>query len=425
MPNYPNLPGVSIEVLQGQMTLKPQDSASRVLIIGNVPAGVKAPEEPVLVTSVSTIRDTFGGFIVGGEPNQLALEWKAVTQESKARVYLLALKGATDKEKFVNLYEDLFTYLVDFEIDHILLTGMYAGQTITGITAEDFEVDETKEAFPNLAGVEKVGEAYTANPALMLAVYAEQQSLELHETIAYIGVEPVKGTSIRDIAGHVKKLVAQDNEYSHYLQVVAGPETSVTVEGSIRAQWTSGVGSYAGLVLGLLPQNAPTNQKLKGYTSLRYMFSLRQLDQLVGKKYVTFNAKRGNIVVVDGVTTAPDLMIQGETQKSDFTRLSTLRITNYMTNAIRNVCEPFIGLPTEGPLYTSLNSAIKSEITGAIEAGIIQDARFQVYMGESFDTAQIELTILPQFEMRTINVVIGLSDPVTFAQGSTTETETP
>jgi hypothetical protein len=252
------------------------------------------------------------------------------------------------------------------------------------------------------------------NPAVMLAAYAERQSLEVGNCIAYATTSAPANTSLAAIKAHVDGLVARNNQISKYLQVIAGPQVAITVPGSLRPQWVSGVTQYACLVNGLQPQIAPTNQTLPAAHGLRYNFSLRQLNALVGNKYVTFRTKNNRIIVIDGVTTAPDLYVGDEVMKSDFTRLSTLRITNHMVKAIRESCDAFIGMPNEFPVYNSMNTSIKAVIKDAIDKGIIQDARYSITLGNSLDAATVNMTILPQFELRAIDVTIGLSTPDSF-----------
>lgn len=252
------------------------------------------------------------------------------------------------------------------------------------------------------------------SPAALLANYAETTSNEIGSTVAYISVAPASSIDLSGIKAHTAALLERNNAVSPYLQVIAGPQVGVTVPGSLRTQWVSGVAQYATLVSQLAPQNAPTNQVLPGAVTLRYNLSPRQLNDLTGAKYVTFRTKNGQIRVVDGVTTAPDLSVGQDIVKSDFTRLSTLRIVNYMVNVLRDACDPFIGMPNAFANYNAMNTAIKAQIDRAIEEGIIQDARYSISLGQSLDASDIQLTILPQFELRTINVTIGLTTPDNF-----------
>ena len=252
------------------------------------------------------------------------------------------------------------------------------------------------------------------NPARLLGDFAEQQTLESGTVIVYIGTQPVNTTDKKVIRRNVEYLSRRNNDISKHVQVVAGPQVGVNIPGSLRTQWLSGVTHYATLVNSLAVQHAPTNQPLRNVNALRYNLSLRQLDSLTGNKYVTFRSKNNRIVVVDGVTTAPDIFAGLDIVHSDFRRLTTLRSTSYMVSAIREVTDPFIGRPNEFPTYNAMNTAVRGVINQSIDKGVIQDAVYSIKLGNNLDVASIDLTILPQFELRKIDVVIGLSNPQGF-----------
>lgn len=307
------------------------------------------------------------------------------------------------------------------------------GLSELGISDDDFEIsielDEEKVVVRTTEEVEFEGAAIlgalsleaaesveeaVASPAQLMADFAERQTAESEATIVYLPTTPPKTTNKSDIREAVDRLVNKNNEYSKHVQVVFGPQVGVTLPGSLRTQWLSGVTQYAVLINSLAVQNAPTNQPLPGVNRLKYDLSLRQLNELTGKKYVTFRMKNNRIVVVDGVTTAPDKYEGQDVLPSDFTRLTTLRSTNYLVSAIRDAVDPFIGKPNDFVTYNAMNTAIKSMINRAIELGIIQDAAYSIELGNSMDAAKINLTVLPQFELRKVNVTIGLTTPAGF-----------
>lgn len=314
----------------------------------------------------------------------------------------------------VNELNNSLQEALSLELPNIKATILGEGEEniLTISASEAFEIGEGSYGFTfedSELQIEGNG-----NVGLLLAEYAEKVSTEIGETIVFIGVKPPTSVDLAGIKEHVSALVKRDNAVSPYLQVVAGPQVGVSLPGNLRMQWVSGVTQYAALVSGLSPQNAPTNQLLPGAAALRYNLSLRQLNDLTGNKYVTFHVKNGQIRVVDGVTTAPDLFVGQDIVKSDFTRLSTLRIVNFMVREIRNACDVYIGSPNEFANYNAMNTSIKSVIDMAIDRGIIQDARYSIKLGKTLDSSDIELTILPQFELRTINVTVGLSTPDNF-----------
>lgn len=314
----------------------------------------------------------------------------------------------------VNELNDALQEALSLELPHIKATILGEGEEniVTISATEAFEIGEGSYGF-TLEDSELQIEG-NGNVGLLLAEYAEKVSTEVGETIVFMGVKPPTSVDLAGIKEHVSALVKRDNAVSPYLQVVAGPQVGISLPGNLRMQWVSGVTQYAALVSGLSPQNAPTNQLLPGAAALRYNLSLRQLNDLTGNKYVTFHVKNGQIRVVDGVTTAPDLSIGQDIVKSDFTRLSTLRIVNFMVREIRNACDAYIGSPNEFANYNAMNTSIKGVIDMAIDRGIIQDARYSIKLGKTLDSSDIELTILPQFELRTINVTVGLSTPDNF-----------
>ena len=341
---------------------------------------------------------------LGDVPHTLELVFNSGT------IYIGNPAGSLD----VNELNNELQKALSLEMPHVKATISDEGnKKIVTISAnEAFEIGEGSEWF-KLEASELETEG-NGNVGLLLAEYAEKVSTEVGETIVFVGVKPLTSVNLAGIKEHVSALVKRDNAVSPYLQVVAGPQVGVSLPGNLRMQWVSGVTQYAALVSGLSPQNAPTNQLLPGAAALRYNLSLRQLNDLTGSKYVTFHVKNGQIRVVDGVTTAPDLLVGQDVQKSDFTRLSTLRIVNFMVREIRNACDAYIGSPNEFANYNAMNTSIKGVIDMAIDRGIIQDARYSIKIGTTLDSSNIELTILPQFELRTINVTVGLSTPDNF-----------
>lgn len=508
--DYPNLPGVNINIEDGNLTTTTTRSANSVLIIANAVTNKEVPEGPVYVSNQQDLYDTFGGFFHMGQINPIAAQWLVAYRAGVTNIYLMALKGDDKEAQFIDLYKKLYDTVADLQVSHIVLDGLYADDDIAGLTKEAFteagvtdvalptyqvftaatapstivedevggefakltitpksgepaitvslpagEVDinsintQIKEALQinslhldgearlnegnveltftapvTLAGENALSalgltaavanEEISGSPASLLANYVEGVSEELGGTLGYIGTSTPASYDLVGLKKHVDKLLAVDTQISPYLQIVAGPELGITVPGSLRRQWISGVTHYAVLVNSLLPQFAPTNQPLLGNTQMRYAFSPRQQNALVGHKYVCYSNKNQQIRVVDGVTTAPDLAIGEDTIKSDFTRISTIRIVNYMIQRMRYALEPFIGAPNEFYNYNGMNTAIRAELDDAVERGVIQDATYTIRLGSSLDTAEVDLQILPQFELRVIDVTVALARPEGF-----------
>lgn len=248
--------------------------------------------------------------------------------------------------------------------------------------------------------------------AQAIADYCLQKTLMEKSVVGYIGVDSPNDTKASTIRKHVADLMAMDTEISPYLQVVAS-ETGIILPVSNQVYYTNGATHYAALVSILPPESAPTNKVVPGVKAARFDYSLRQLSQLTSKKIVTFRVKNGNqLVVTDGVTTAPYIQIANIVRESDYARLSTLRITQLAITVVRDACEPFIGEANQIPQYTSLNTAIRSALETIREAGAIMGYSFSVQAASNrLDKAIVALEIIPAFELRRVDVEVNLAPP--------------
>ncbi len=253
------------------------------------------------------------------------------------------------------------------------------------------------------------GTIHVGNFAQLLADYAEVQTLTHNAVLTYIGTSAPVDNSLANVKRHVDKLAKLDNEYSGYVSVVACPEFGYNLPGKSSLHYMSSAVSYAGLTSTLRAESAPTNKRVPGVASIHYNLSLRQLNLLTGQKYVTFRLRNNQVVCTDGITTAPDYFVDGVKRTSDYSRLSTLRITQAATELVRTVCEPFIGEPNDFPRFNSLNATIKGGLEAMKTEGAIRDYRFTVLRrGNSLSECVVTLEIIPAFEMRKIQVNVSL-----------------
>ena len=245
--------------------------------------------------------------------------------------------------------------------------------------------------------------------AQTIADYCQTKTLMKDASIGYIGVKSPVDVKVSTIRKYVDQLSKLDTEISPYLQVIAS-ETGVIMPVTNSVHYVNGATHYAALISTLDKKSAPTNKTVKGVKAIRFDYSLRQLSVLTAKKMVTFRLKDAtNLVITDGVTTAPSIAIGGTNRDSDFARLSTLRITQLAITVVREAVEPFIGEANEMPQYNALNTAIKSALEKIREAGAIQGYNFTVSnISSRLDQATIVLEIVPAFEMRRVEVQVNL-----------------
>jgi hypothetical protein len=169
-----------------------------------------------------------------------------------------------------------------------------------------------------------------------------------------------------------------------------------------------GDGSYAGLVATLAPEIAATNQGIGGAEPLRSL-SARQANDLSQARFVSFWITPQGFAVVSAMTGAYNI---SSYYRSDFVRLSTVRITHDAVNVVRLVANPYIGKPNNAQNRAALEDAIDSGLGKLQERGALQGFRFKL---ESPPNSQVlgqivvDLTIVPAFEITEIRVKVGLS----------------
>jgi hypothetical protein len=165
----------------------------------------------------------------------------------------------------------------------------------------------------------------------------------------------------------------------------------------------SGAAVYGGFYSALPPDVAPTNQVISG-VRLPFRISPSSLDTLAGYRYVMFQQKSKGIVVADAPTAArPD---------SDYQRLSTVRIVKAVIDGIRNVADPFLGKGLNGTRRAALETAIDQILSKLKKLGYL--TRYDFKLSQTADQialgqADLELLLVPAFELRQLNVYVALA----------------
>jgi len=169
-----------------------------------------------------------------------------------------------------------------------------------------------------------------------------------------------------------------------------------------------GDGAYAGLISALPPEISTTNQIVRGAESLRN-FSARQVNDLAGARYVAFWARPNGYVVASGMTGAHNI---SQYYRSDFVRLTTMRITQESINAVRIVSLPFIGKPNNAANRSAIENAIDEGLGRLQKRGALEGFAFSLVSTPTMRVLGqiiVDLTIVPAFEIQEIRIQIGLS----------------
>ena len=137
--------------------------------------------------------------------------------------------------------------------------------------------------------------------------------------------------------------------------------------------------------------------------------SLAQADSLVGSRYVTCIDKTKGFVVASAVTGAYNI---DQYRRSDYVRLTTVRIVQDAINLVRDTADSYIGEPNSAPQRNALGAAIDSALKGMQEAGALQRYNFNIFSSASdqvLGKATVELVLVPAFELTEITCIVSLS----------------
>lgn len=205
------------------------------------------------------------------------------------------------------------------------------------------------------------------------------------------------GTEQEDRGGH-------DIDIGAYISVVgAWPTLHNSYDSTGFGYISTGAPSYGGKVSTLEPKSAPTNKVVKK-VSLPFRINNTKLDALAGMKYVFFQDKSKGTVVADAPTAARS--------NSDYQRLTTVRITKEVLDAIRVAGDPFVGEAGTAVQRAALDTACENKLTKLQKTGSI--GRYDLAVTATAiqriqGDATIELTFVPAFELRQITVVTSLA----------------
>lgn len=248
-------------------------------------------------------------------------------------------------------------------------------------------------------------------------------------THGFIDVSPNSNTSLVGIQKHVDKLLAmpnlfymQDNkgdeildsegkrmDIGWYTSVVVGPDP-VMISDTLGTYYGSAALAYAALVASLKPQSSPMNKALPKVKGMKYKFSNKQMDSLIGNRMVCFRLKNEGTTTASSVPYCVDAMTAGGPE-CDYARMTTVSIVTDVVDQIREVADPFIGEPNTIEQRNALSALIAKRLSRIYEKGEVTYYSFeinatiqQVLLGE----CTISLTLVCPMELRKITTVVSL-----------------
>lgn len=171
---------------------------------------------------------------------------------------------------------------------------------------------------------------------------------------------------------------------------------------------TVGVGAYAGKITSLAPQSSTTNKLIDGIIAQR-LLSAKQANDLTGMRHVTMYSRTKGLTVASGVTGAFNVT---KYVRSDYTRLTTMRIVAAAADLIRAVGDKYIGEPNNAPQMNALDAEIDQVLLSMKGQGALNSYDFSISSTPDqrvLGQLDINLTLVPAFEITEINLVVSLS----------------
>lgn len=166
--------------------------------------------------------------------------------------------------------------------------------------------------------------------------------------------------------------------------------------------------AYAGKIASLAPQSSTTNKQIGGLTALR-LLSARQANDMTGMRHVTMYSRTKGLTVASGITGAFNVT---KYVRSDYTRLTTMRIVAAAADLIRAVGDKYIGEPNNAPQMNALDAEIDQLLLSMKGQGALNSYDFSISSTPDqrvLGQLDINLTLVPAFEIQEINLVVSLS----------------
>jgi hypothetical protein len=253
------------------------------------------------------------------------------------------------------------------------------------------------------------------NWAYKVAVKVKDISENVYPCVGVLGVRPFMSVNESMIPSEVASHLSLPNlpnkedpsweDYGSYVCIVASEVKLInnrSTEPPSKYGYTNGATHIAATMARTSSYISIYNKPLYNVQAVRYAPTRVQQE--------TLSLKGINSVVInfDRIPVFSDAITYSKSS-SDFVRLSTKRIVDEASNIIRQVCQRFIGEPSNIQNRNAMETAITSGLRGMQIMGALLDSDFAVTYIPAENKAIIDLVLTPAFELRSIEVRIAIS----------------
>lgn len=450
MPTFANLPGTTVEVLDQGLRISRPPSGPKILLLGTT-TSTNSNASPYIPYSIAlnSITSAYKSFLnADGTPSELCKSlYECYVAGGRDIELMNILPTASGSYTAVN---DKYGYLgqaydtiINYNVDMVVPVGVYLDDLVTanyhggsgtswsfGYQLANFCYQATVNNNTCLGVIGVIGATTSPSGTPTLAeVETWVSGLESYSDCTYYDgtTETATGTpgnyslvartsetqSPNYAGGDVTDAKGNKVDIGAYISVVAANvraanDAAIALYPTIGYYNSDGVASYCGLVASLTSKSAPTNKVVQGIT-LQQQLSYSQANRLAGKRFVTFLSKPKGVVVASAMTGAYNI---SSYYRSDYTRLSTVRIVHDAINYVRETADQFIGEPNNAPQRNAMATAIENALKTMQESGALRRFNFNVYASPTdqiLGRATVELILVPAFELQQITVIVALT----------------
>lgn len=442
---FDSLPGYEVEIQDGGIRVTREAAGPKVTLIGATDKTTLALNTPTLL---QRYEDIINVDLQSGDPSELSKAASEAFLGGAQNVEVVVTSNNTSLtavQRFAAL-SGTYDLLLNTEVDIIVPVGAYIDTNISGnlnfgYQLADFCYQSTvnNNATIGVIGVNApVAAAATTGDLSLTQVETWVAGLETYDTSGangaafalYNGTTDANADGVPDAYGMVATSdrrpasnpleadVVKDSrgnfvDIGAYLNVVAlwgrfGGDIADRLYPVYRYYNNNLAAYYAGMITTFDSWNAPTNQVARGIIPIRDI-SLSQANRLASKRFVSFITKPRGFVVADAMTGAYNI---STTYRSDFTRLTTVRIVHDVLAMIESVGDPFIGKANNAQNRNAMEVAIERGLQKLQSLGALEGFNFSLTSTPAMRTLGeilIDVTLIPAFEIRKIRVKTALS----------------
>lgn len=455
MPDFTNIPRMSAEVEDFGTRVTPPIVGPKVTVLGFTDNPNAPLEDPYALSRLEDLNSLFD--MASGAPSEITrMVEEAGTGARNIEVFVLSdgsgvrynEASVTPAQRYAMLAR-AYELLINHDVDIVLpvgakvdMSGLLTTQNFAYQLA-NFCYQSTKEynSCIGVAGVQPPSAAVAGTGVPSLALQKTWvDALLRYDTSALMGANFAIYDGVTDDGDGIPDYFAFWATTDEAIPVGSPPSSAINIRKdakgrpidigsyiSVVASWckirneaasrmyptkgyynAGGEGVYAGLISKLPSEISTTNQPVPGAAPLRNLSS-PQVNNLNGARFVTFWTTPTGFVVSSGMTGAHNV---SQYYRSDFVRLTTVRITQDAIAAVRLAAGPFLGKPNNAVNRSALENAIDKNLGAMQKRGALEGFRFSLISTNTMRVLGqilVDLTIVPAFEITDIKTRLGLS----------------